>query len=202
MPKKWSHEEAIAFWSKRKTTLVCIIDDLSEKVQSYNHLVNSQSERYKTELEHFTNGRHFEIPNRGNLPISPQAATCQQLQFWIEHCSWTFCKYCGSLTRRRLLPNFKNLGAIKAVNQCPCSTMEKYIFPKVENMPMELLYLTREQILALRPFKVHTGEYERHPQGYRVKSGMFRVSPDPLTVLEKLGSYVTLPDVKQLITFW
>ena len=80
-----------------------------------------------------------------------------------------------------------NMTQWKNKQLCHC-TSQGYIVPHVVDIPHALNNLTRTGILALRPFDLDCGVYERHPTGYRLKKGMIKLVVSGLSVEEKIQS--------------
>ena len=64
----------------------------------------------------------------------------------------------------------------------------KVIVPHVTDIPDALKNLTKADILALRPFQLDCGVYERHPSCYRLKKGMIKLVVSQLSVEQKIQS--------------
>ena len=68
---------------------------------------------------------------------------------------------------------------------------QRYIVPRFKDIPQELLNLSPQCVHALRPFHIDCGFYKRQAHGYRVKTGMTKLSPSDKSVEEKIRD---LPD--------
>ena len=74
-------------------------------------------------------------------------------------------------------------------NKQPCHcTTERYIVSRITDIPPTLKNLTKADILALRPFDLDCGLYDRHPTGYRLKKGMIKLVVSRVSVEEKMQS--------------
>ena len=101
--------------------------------------------------------------------------------YWIQHLSWTYCQNCKLLRTERMLPNY-----FKCQN-CKCAN-KVYINPSVEKFPNVLKGLSHDEIIVLRPFNIHLGDYVKKQNGYRQKTNLFRLTWSEQTVLEKIHS--------------
>lgn len=108
------------------------------------------------------------------------------LQSWAINKSWTFCDKCKLLHRLNMIPSFSRTSNPRTVSTCPCSN-NRYIIPTFLQIPFALHHLTKQDIVALRPFILHTGNYQRHQHGYRIKDGFCRVSWCNTPVLQKIS---------------
>lgn len=108
----------------------------------------------------------------------------QNLSFWAKYSSWTYCDSCKMLLKNNLIPSYKNntIPKRKSPTGCICSK-GRYIIPKFNNIPVSLRSLTINDIITLRPFILHTGDFTRLQHGYRQKNGFCRVSWSVLSVI-------------------
>lgn len=111
----------------------------------------------------------------------------ESLEIWAVNKSWTFCPNCKLLHRVNMQPSFARCTVPGLKTSCQC-TEERYTIPRFFDIPFCLHQLTREDILALRPFDLHTGNYQRQRHGYRVKDGFCRVSSSTLSVQHKINN--------------
>ena len=74
---------------------------------------------------------------------------------------------------------------LKFAKQCTCSN-KVYVNPTLSDIPNVLKDLTHEEILALRPLNVHTGQYVRAQNGYRQKSKLFKLTLTDKSVIDKM----------------
>ncbi|KAJ7359036.1 hypothetical protein OS493_019943 [Desmophyllum pertusum] len=122
------------------------------------------------------------VPN--SLPVL-NTKDADDLYFWISYCSWTYCEKCRSLVPEKLLPGFTRRKQLKPKMSCSCRT-GRYTIPSDEEIPLHLLSLTEDDVRILRPFVVHCGDYTMHKNGYRERTGPFRISWSTLSVIEKI----------------
>ena len=81
------------------------------------------------------------------------------------------------------------MNMIQWKNKQPCHcTTERYIVSRITDIPPTLKNLTKADILALRPFDLDCGLYDRHPTGYRLKKGMIKLVVSRVSVEEKMQS--------------
>lgn len=119
-------------------------------------------------VQFFANNEQF---LNHDLPKPLYMQTAEKLLFWINNSSWTYCENCKSLKTEKLLPRFENTPPVKMSNTCTCQ-QERYISPLYRQIPDALKNLTFTDI-TLRPFNIHTGDYERLQHGYRKKMECF-----------------------------
>ena len=109
----------------------------------------------------------------------------RDLRRWCVENSWCFCEKCGHLGFQKLLPSFRNSPPSPIDRKCKCGG-GVYHVPQVEDVPVLLRNLTKDDIRVLRPFDIHCGDYKRVVHGYRQRTGTFRVSWSALLVREKI----------------
>ena len=124
----------------------------------------------------------------GRQVVDLQEDCCKKsdtLLHWAVNKSWSYCANCKVLHRQTLLPSFHS-SKFMTVKSCPCST-DRYHIPQAVEIPICSHGLTRAEILALRPFTLHTGNYKTHQHGYGQKDGFCRVSWCQESVLNKVS---------------
>ena len=72
------------------------------------------------------------------------------------------------------------------MQSCPCSR-DRYHIPQALEIPICLHVLIEDEILALRPFTLHTGSYKFYQHGHRQKDGFCLVSWSKQSVLKKIS---------------
>ena len=98
----------------------------------------------------------------------PEPVIAENLRFWIEHLSWTYCNTCKMLKMERLLPNYFKRSPLKFFKECTCMK-NVYIYPTQDKILDIFKGLTHKDIVVLRPFTVHIGDYVKKQNGYRQK---------------------------------
>ena len=86
-----------------------------------------------------------------------------------------------------MLPNYFKRPPVKFAKKCTCAN-KVYINPCVEKFPNVLKGLSHDEIIVLRPFNIHFGDYVKKQYGYRQKTNLFRLTWSEQTVLEKIHS--------------
>ena len=109
----------------------------------------------------------------------------RDLRNWCSQKSWSFCLKCGHLSLQKLLPSFRTSNPSPLDRKCKCGG-GVYSVPQVEDIPLLLRNLSSDNILVLRPFDIHCGDYKRVVHGYRQRTGTFHVTWSALTVEEKI----------------
>lgn len=192
-PVKCSKEQSDQFWKKRPWVIIQREDGTDENIAS----MKADDER--REGRHEESYKNFELKH-SSRSSSPSAESFKgeqernDVSFWMIHSSWTTCEKCQSLQPCKLFPRLTKRPLVKPVKDCGYSS-NRYIIPNLEDIPLVLRQLTFEQIVALRPLDVHTGDYEMHKHGYRKKGGMFRPSWSEKSVDEKIAA---LPNVSRV----
>lgn len=174
MPSIWTKIKPLAFWKKRHWKAVSAETKDAERIRNYKRDYKArQNKEENDKLNFIVQNEDEELPQNAQRQIYKKDA--DNLQFWMVHSSWTFCEKCKRLLEQKLMPNYAKRPMLKSVKQCNC-TEKRYVIPAMKDVPKELKNLTMQQIYALRPFDVHLGEVKRSNNGYRQKTGMFRVS--------------------------
>ena len=96
------------------------------------------------------------------------------------------------LEPRKLQPSFPRRTPTLFHSSCECGN-STYTVPSVDDAPLVLRRLTPEEQRILSPFKIHCGEYVRHFNGYRQRTGPFRLSWCPTLVAQKIGRTQRIP---------
>ena len=117
----------------------------------------------------------------------PHPAVAKNIQFWIQNLSSTYCQNCKLLRTECMLPNYFKRPPVKFAKKCTCAN-KVYINPCVEKFPNVLKGLSHDEIIVLRPFNIHFGDYVKKQYGYRQKTNLFRLTWSEQTVLEKIHS--------------
>ena len=98
------------------------------------------------------------------------------------------------------LPAFLRLFILQKCHSCPVKG-GGYIIPRLNEIPMCLRGLTKNEVLALRPFTLKTGNYKVHQHGYRQHDGFCRVCWSNETVLEKIAKLEPQSNFKCLLAY-
>ena len=150
-------------------------DNLADKLQIMQTQRQSRNDLTVLHKKEFVEKFNDLLKSVHSVSI-PHPVVAQNLQFWIEHLSWTYCKNCKLLKTDRLLPNYFKRPPVKFSKNCTC-TNKVYINPSVDKFPDVLQGLSLNEIIVLRPFNVHLGDYEKKKQnGYRQKTNLFILS--------------------------
>ena len=65
-----------------------------------------------------------------------------------------------------------------------------YIIPTPSHFPDLFKGLSHTEIIVLRPFTVHLGDYVKKQNGYRQKTNIFKLTWSEHSVLEKIDGLV------------
>ena len=121
----------------------------------------------------------------------------RNLRRWCIEKSWCFCDKCGHLGFQKLLPSFRSSAPSPVDQKCKCGG-GVYRVPPVDDVPLLLRNLTRDDILVLRPFDIHCGDYKCVVHGYCQRTGTFRISWSALLLSEKIQAIEDLPRRRRL----
>lgn len=113
------------------------------------------------------------------------------LLFWSKYLSFSYCERCFQLHFQPLKSNFGSSLAPRV--KCERSK-NKYVVPRFDMFPRQLMTLSESDIKILRPFIVHIAPYSRAQDGYRYKNGIFFLTCKPDSVLYTIQN---LQDNKQ-----
>ena len=106
---------------------------------------------------------------------------------------------CKLLQPEKRLPSF-HTSKLKTIKACPCIS-PRYHIPQAFEIPLCLRGLNKSEILTLRPFTLHNGNYKLHQHGYRKKDGFTRVSCSEESVLEKISKLGSVSKVKCMLAY-
>lgn len=123
----------------------------------------------------------------------------EALHVWAVNKSWSFCSNCNLLHRQTLLPSFQR-SRLSTVTSCSCSS-GRYHVPQAVEIPLCLQNLTKGEIIALRPFSLHTGNYKVHQHGYRQKDGFCRVTWCEQSVDDKISELEPSSRLKCMLAY-
>lgn len=182
MTSAWSSENGKSFWAQRPSASI-LHYTVSERTQE--QLTERQEERQRKKEE---SRESFVAMNRLENAIGPPIIHTQEaadLEFWARYQSWTFCDKCAKLEPRKLLPAFRKKAPTAFHKTCKCSKAT-YAVPEVDDVPLLLRTLTVEDQRILSPFNIHCGDYVKRFNGYRERTGPFRISWCTQLVQEKI----------------
>ena len=186
MPDVWTKMKSVAFWAKRKWKLVIRDEQRNEHIANYQAQRDARKQRIEDDKQAFCD-EYAEREPSDNAPTELYEKEGKDLEFWMVHGSWTYCKNCKQLISQKLFPRFARRPMIKAAEKRTCKE-NRYKAPKYKDVPKELRHLTYKQMVALRPLDIHTGDYIRQRSGYRQKGGMFRLSWSQNSPLQKINA--------------
>ncbi|KAL9977783.1 hypothetical protein ACROYT_G015225 [Oculina patagonica] len=183
MSTPWIKEDSDRFWESRPLYLIGnneVTDrrrqQLQEREENHQAVVNARRERFLGDNEFLQQQSSSSI----------QTPEANDLQFWCESQSWTYCSKCHKLAPTKLLPGFRKRAPTKLETACKCEN-QPYCVPDVVDVPLILHGLSDTDIPLLRPFEIHCGDYTRHFNGYRQRTSPFQVTWCQQSVEEKLG---------------
>lgn len=182
-PIKWTATSSTRLWNKRSCHVVEKVTDLPRKNDERLSRITTRQREQRAKRDKFVQ-RYRE---RSSLETTSTIFTqeTEDLQFWIEHQSWSYCSNCHCLQPQKMLPSFPRRNSVRPLKTCTCSS-GWYVIPDDEDIPLLLLDLTEEQVRALRPLEIHYGSYQRRQYGYRIRTDPFRVTWSEKSVLQKI----------------
>lgn len=192
---KWDTTKSTTFWAKRSFKTVCRDDRLLQKIDEQNECKQSRQNTQIALKREFVNKFHEQL-SRAEQHRLPGPVISENLTFWIQHLSWTFCNNCKVLKMQRLLPNYVRRPQLTFSKDCIC-VKHIYINPSLVSTPDVLNGLSHVELLALWPFTVHLGDYVRKQNGYRQKTNLFRLSWSEKSVMDKIQDLES-PECKEI----
>ena len=182
MASGWSAQNAQVFWERRHSASIMQYS-VSERRQ--HQLAQRQEERQqkrKDARDSFLSINCLQNAHAQPLIHTEEAAN---LEFWARFQSWTFCDKSGKLEPRKLLPAFGRRAPTQLHNTCKCSN-GTYVVPDIDDVPLLLRSVTIEDQRLLSPFDIHCGDYVHMFNGYRQRTGPFRISWSREMVQQKI----------------
>ena len=164
-------------------------DNIANRLESRKTQIESreQSQGLKTQFK--VQFQEFLFTQQSGKLSGP--VITDNLQFWIEHLSWMYCNTCKVLKMQSLLPNYFKRPSIKYANDYTC-IKKVHINPALDKIPDVLKGLAHNDIIVLRPFEVHIGDYVKKPNGYRQKNNLFRLRWSTKSVWKKINDLTCL----------
>ena len=134
--------------------------------------------------ENFIRQHHLQEAHAKPTILTDEA---DDLAFWSKYQSWTYYPKYLLLEPRKLPPTFARRTAAPPHRACKCGH-GTYTVPTVDDVPLVLRCITTEDQHILSPFDIHCGEYSRHFNGYRQRTGPFTVNWCRTLVAEKIDN--------------
>ena len=147
----WDVSKSFLFWSKREFKTLMRDDNLAHKLEIMQSKRQSRNDLTLLHKKGFEQKFNDLLKSVHSVSIQ-HPVVAQNLKFWIEHLSWTYCKNCKLLKTDRLLPNYFKRPPVKFWKNCTC-TNKVYINPSVDKFPEVLQGLSLNEIIVFRPFK-------------------------------------------------
>ena len=192
MSAGWLIDDAATFWALRQQTSMLQYSVSLRREQQLAERRRQRSDTIHDQEQTFLQ-IHAVADNQENSIIETSEA--EDLDFWAMYKSWTFCSTCGKLDPVKLLPPFRNRRPTGLFTGCKCSR-GTYQVPSTDDVPLVPRRLTIEDQRVLSPFDVPCGEYRRIFNGYRQRTGPFRVSWSTALVRESID-HITDEDRRQ-----
>ena len=184
MPNTWSKPHSEQFQEKRQWKLIGQDNNTARRIAEYAERRQQRLMKIENDKACFTEAnatKQQSVNAERFIPFDD----IDNLTFWIEHASYTYCNKCKVILPLRLLNKFAKRPPVKGSKSCLCKT-QRYIQPKPSDVPDILCGLTNAEICVLRPLVIHNGDYVRAENGYAKKNGIFELSWSSNAVLEKI----------------
>lgn len=173
MPRaKWTKQSSERYWRQRPSRLILRSTNLRQLNDTRAGRRDERLRKRATRKEEFL--RAFRTPSHARRTKSVFTELADDLRFWAEHMSWAYCRRCGSLQSKKLLPGYWKRPKPTTCSSCSC-TSNRYKVPHPSKVPPALQNLTMDDIYALRPFRAFSGRYNRMMFGYRVREEPFKI---------------------------
>ena len=131
--------------------------NLEHKIETMQRRRESRSQLSLVQKNEF--GENFKKFLNGVRSVAlPHPVVAKNIQFWMQHLSWIYCQNCKLLRTERMLPNYFKRPPVKFAKNCTCAN-KVYINPSVEKFPNVLKGLSHNEIIVLKPFNIHLGDY-------------------------------------------
>ena len=133
MPRaKWTQERSDRYWAQRPSRLTL----RSTNVRQLNETrAGKRAERLRKRATRKEDFLHtFRVPRSSSAPHQILTETANDLNFWAKHASWTYCRLCGSLQSKKLLPAFRKRTQPTSSTSCHC-TGRRYDIPHAGKVP-------------------------------------------------------------------
>ena len=186
MSAGWSIGDATTFWASRQATSILQYPVSLRREQQLADRRRERLDSIQNQEDTFVRVHGLQHADDSSIIETSEA---EDLEFWAKYQSWTFCANCGLLDPRKLLPPFRKRSATPLFTNCKCSR-GTYQVPSTDDVPLILRTLTVEDQRLLSPFQVHCGDYRRIFNGYRQRTGPFRVSWYSTPVRDRLDEIV------------
>ena len=186
MSAGWSIGHATTFWASRQATSILQYPVSLRREQQLADRRRKRVETMQDQEDTFVRVHRLQHTQQRSIIETSEA---EDLEFWAKYQSWTFCANGGQLDPRKLLPPFRKRTATPLFTNCKCSR-GTYEVPSTDDVPLILRRLTVEDQRLLSPFDVHCGDYRRIFNGYRQRTGPFRVSWSLTPVRDRIDQIV------------
>ena len=187
---KWDEAKSTAFWAERVFQTIVRDDKIADHIENRKTQVESRKQLHALHKRQFQDKFENFLSSDQSRKL-PGPVIAQNLRFWIEHLSWTYCNRCKLLKMQRLLPNYFKRPEIKFSSDCTC-IKNVYVNPTEDKIPDVLKGLAQNEIIVLQPFTVHIDDYVKKPKSYRQKNNLFRLTWSRKSVLEKINDLCCL----------
>ena len=182
MSAGWSIGDAATFWASRQATSILQYPVSMRREQQLAERRRERLDTMQDQEDNFLQLHRLQNTHEDSIIETSQA---EDLEFWAKYQSWTFCANHGKLHGRKLLPPFRKRTATALFTAWKCSR-STYDVPSTDDVPLVLRRLTIEDQHVLSPFHVHCGDYRKMFNGYRQRTGPFRVSWSSTLVRDKI----------------
>jgi hypothetical protein len=182
-----SVDNAKTFWENRSTFVLSHDENIADKIAQYEQSVQRRTESENVKRSNFLETHTFESSPVDAFGVNQIAKLSSDIKFWCVYNSWSFCSNCNSLKKKSMPFNFIKRSKNAVLKDCVCK-QDRYVVPKYDDIPQQLVCLTSSDVQVLRPFYFKFDHYERHAHGYRVKCCPMRLKICHESVVEKINN--------------
>lgn len=131
----------------------------------------------------------------GNSNICNVLDSAFSIENWAKHCSFYTCSVCNSIVFVQMPHNFAQK-KVSERTKCHCHT-RRYIVSQINQIPIVFQNLSIQNVITLRPFDLDCGVYKRKQHGYRVKTGIIKLTVSPNSVMQRIRQLTNDDDMQR-----
>ena len=154
-PRKWTSQRSQRHWEKRQSAVILRPTNVRQLNQTRVARQSEHRRKRARRKDEFISA--FRVGNRPCSGTQSLTGTGEDLRFWVEHASWSYCRCCGLLQGKKLLPSFTKRSVPSSSKVCPCKSA-RYKVPHPARVPAVLKKLAIDEIHTLRPFCAFSGK--------------------------------------------
>lgn len=147
MSAGWSAENAETFWSPRPIQSILLYDISERRVGQLEERREQRDATLENRCDTFIRQNHLEHADGEPIIVTEES---DDLAFWCQYQSWTYCPKCLLLEPRKLPPTFARRTPTLPHRACKCGN-GTYTVPTVDDVPLVLRHVTSEEQRILSP---------------------------------------------------